>query len=53
MFRGIATVSFSANDVSEAAKWYTKLLAADPFGNTPGIMHNPHYRGIQVQRNPS
>ncbi|MDJ0311812.1 VOC family protein [Arthrobacter sp. H35-D1] len=31
MFRGLATISFYADDVPAAAKWYTELLAVDPY----------------------
>lgn len=31
MFRGLATLSFYADDVAAAAKWYTSLLAVDPY----------------------
>jgi catechol 2,3-dioxygenase-like lactoylglutathione lyase family enzyme len=31
MFRGFATISFYADDLAAAARWYTEVLGAEPY----------------------
>jgi predicted enzyme related to lactoylglutathione lyase len=35
MLRGISTVSFWADDLDAAKKWYTELLGIEPYFNVP------------------
>lgn len=35
MLRGISTVSFWADDMDAARKWYTELLGIEPYFNVP------------------
>ncbi|ANA80096.1 glyoxalase/bleomycin resistance/dioxygenase family protein [Paenibacillus glucanolyticus] len=57
--RGMANISFWAEDLKAAKEWYTKLLGVepyfqdwitasvvDPFGNIIGFIHGPHYKEI-------
>ena len=37
MFRGVATISFYADDVAAAADWYTKLLGIRPYYAFPPL----------------
>lgn len=34
--RGLATISFYANDHEEAKKWYSEILGMEPYFNVPG-----------------
>lgn len=36
MLRGIATISFWANDIAAATRWYTDLLGIPPYFERPG-----------------
>lgn len=36
MLRGVATVSFWADDLEAAREWYTELLGTEAYFNTPG-----------------
>lgn len=36
MLRGLATVSFYADDMQAARKWYTELLGIEPYFERPG-----------------
>ncbi|MET8388646.1 VOC family protein [Streptosporangium canum] len=36
MLRGLATVSFWADDLEAAKKWYVELLGAEPYFERPG-----------------
>ncbi|NMN97311.1 VOC family protein [Antrihabitans stalactiti] len=35
MLRGLATVNFFADDVTEAAKWYSEFLGIEPYFHVP------------------
>lgn len=37
MFRGVATISFYADDVAAAADWYTQLLGISPYYAFPPL----------------
>lgn len=36
MLRGLATVTFYADDLAAAARWYTELLGVEPYYTFPG-----------------
>ncbi|WP_304451911.1 VOC family protein [Nocardiopsis sp. YSL2] len=36
MLRGLTTISLWADDVAEAARWYTEVLGAEPYFERPG-----------------
>lgn len=36
ILRGLSTVSFYANDLEEAKKWYSNFLGIEPYFNVPG-----------------
>jgi catechol 2,3-dioxygenase-like lactoylglutathione lyase family enzyme len=36
MLRGIATISFYADDLEAAKRWYTEFLGVEPYFNVPG-----------------
>lgn len=42
MLRGLSTVSFWADDVAEAKKWYAELLGVEPYFERPDAK-NPSY----------
>lgn len=48
MLRGLTTVSFYADDVAEAARWYTKLLGIEPYYNRPGPDGRPAYLEFRI-----
>jgi predicted enzyme related to lactoylglutathione lyase len=48
MFRGIATVSFYADDLIEAARWYTELLTIQPYYAFPPPPAPPAYIEFRV-----
>jgi len=39
MLRGLATVSFFADDLAAAKNWYTELLGIDPYFERPDSKH--------------
>lgn len=41
MFRGLATLSFYADDVAAAAKWYTSLLAVEQLAGMGATEYEP------------
>jgi predicted enzyme related to lactoylglutathione lyase len=43
MLRGLATVNFYADDVTEAARWYAELLGVEPYYSVPGPDGKPAY----------
>lgn len=45
--RGMATVSFWADDVKAAASWYTELLGIKPYFQRPDE-HNPEYIEFRI-----
>lgn len=47
ILRGMATVSFYADDVTEAKKWYTKLLGIEPYFQRPDA-ENPAYVEFRI-----
>jgi len=36
--RGVATISFWADDLDEATRWYTALLGTEPYFRVPGYV---------------
>jgi hypothetical protein len=52
MLRGLATVSFRADDGKAARAWYSELLGIAPYferpdaANPASIIYNPHYLEI-------
>jgi len=36
MLRGMATISFFADDLPAATRWYTEFLGVEPYFNVPG-----------------
>jgi predicted enzyme related to lactoylglutathione lyase len=38
MLRGLTTVSFYADDLAEAQRWYTEFLGIEPYFNRPGYI---------------
>ncbi len=48
MFRGFATVSFSADDLAAAGDWYTGLLGAGPYYAFPQPPAPPAYIEFRV-----
>lgn len=38
MLRGMTTVSYYADDVQKAARWYTELLGTEPYFEMPGYI---------------
>ncbi|WP_113703024.1 VOC family protein [Nonomuraea lactucae] len=36
MLRGFATISYYADDMDAAIRWYTELLGVEPYYNVPG-----------------
>ena len=45
--RGLATISFYADDVLAAKEWYTKLLGIDPYFERPNTEH-PEYVEFRI-----
>lgn len=48
MFRGFATVSFFADDLSAAKDWYTELLGMEPYFAFPHPPAPPAYFEFRV-----
>jgi predicted enzyme related to lactoylglutathione lyase len=48
MLRGLTTVSFFADDVEEAARWYTELLGIEPYFNRSGPDGRPAYIEFRI-----
>ena len=48
MLRGVATISFYADDVEAAAKWYAELLGIDPYFSRPGADGRPAYMEFRI-----
>ena len=48
MFRGFATISFYADDLAEAAAWYTQLLGLEPYYAFPHPPAPPAYVEFRV-----
>lgn len=48
MLRGVATISFYADDVEAAAKWYAELLGIDPYFSRPGPDGRPAYMEFRI-----
>jgi predicted enzyme related to lactoylglutathione lyase len=48
ILRGMATVSFFANDMEAATKWYTELLGIEPYFEVPGPDGRPAYREFRL-----
>jgi predicted enzyme related to lactoylglutathione lyase len=46
--RGFATISFHADDLAAARKWYSELLAIEPYFNAPGPDGKPAYLEYRV-----
>ena len=52
--RGLATISYYADDVEEAKSWYSEILGIVPYFVRPtegsatilGVMYNPHYLAL-------
>ena len=43
MLRGMATISFWADDLAAATAWYTELLGVEPYFSRPGPDGRPAY----------
>jgi predicted enzyme related to lactoylglutathione lyase len=48
MFRGFATVSFYANDLTAASNWYAELFGAPPYYAFPPLPDAPAYIEFRV-----
>lgn len=48
MFRGLATVSFYADDLNAAASWYSELLGVEPYYAFPPRPASPAYIEFRV-----
>ena len=48
MLRGLTTVSFFADDVEVAARWYTELLGIEPYFNRSGPDGRPAYIEFRI-----
>ncbi|MFL1379904.1 MULTISPECIES: VOC family protein [unclassified Nocardiopsis] len=48
MLRGLTTVTLWADDVAEAARWYTGLLGTDPYFERPGNGLPPGYIEFRI-----
>jgi predicted enzyme related to lactoylglutathione lyase len=48
MFRGLATISFYADDLAAARDWYTELLAVEPYYAVPQPPAAPAYIEFRV-----
>lgn len=47
MLRGLATVSFWADDITAAKQWYTELLGVEPYFQRPDA-ENPAYVEFRI-----
>jgi predicted enzyme related to lactoylglutathione lyase len=47
MLRGMATVSYWADDLKEARRWYTELLGVEPYFERPDA-ENPAYVEFRI-----
>lgn len=48
MLRGLTTISFYADDVTEAARWYTKVLGIEPYFERTGPDGAPAYIEFRI-----
>jgi predicted enzyme related to lactoylglutathione lyase len=48
MLRGLATVSFYADDVAAAGRWYAELLGVEPYFAVPGPDGDPAYLEFRI-----
>jgi predicted enzyme related to lactoylglutathione lyase len=48
MLRGLATISFYADDVAEAARWYADFLGIEPYFSVPGPGGAPAYLEFRI-----
>ena len=48
MFRGIATVSFYADDLTAAGAWYAELFGVDPYFAFPPAPEQPAYLEFRI-----
>jgi predicted enzyme related to lactoylglutathione lyase len=48
MLRGFATVSFYADDIEAAARWYAELVGIEPYFNRPGPDGKPAYIEFRI-----
>jgi predicted enzyme related to lactoylglutathione lyase len=48
MLRGLATISFYADDVAEAARWYAEFLGIEPYFSVPGPGGAPAYLEFRI-----
>lgn len=48
MLRGLTTVSFYAEDVEKAKRWYAEFLGAEAYFNVPGPDGAPVYTEFRV-----
>lgn len=48
MLRGLATISFYADDVEAAGQWYTQFLGIDPYYRVPGPGGAPAYIEFRI-----
>lgn len=50
MLQGMATVSYFADDLEAAKRWYTELLGIEPYFNRNGPDGNPAYLEFRLGR---
>jgi len=48
VLRGLATISFYADDVTEAGRWYAELLGQQPYFSVPGPGGRPAYLEFRI-----
>lgn len=48
MLRGLTTVSYWADDMSSAKKWYAKQLGIEPYFNRPNPDGSPAYAEFRI-----
>ncbi|GII92467.1 VOC family protein [Sinosporangium siamense] len=48
MLRGFTTISFWADDLKAAKRWYTELLGVEPYFERPGPDGEPAYAEFRV-----
>jgi predicted enzyme related to lactoylglutathione lyase len=48
MLRGLATVSFFADDLAAAKEWYSELLGVEPYFERPGIGQPAAYYEFRI-----
>ncbi|GAA3351517.1 VOC family protein [Amorphoplanes nipponensis] len=48
MFRGFATISFYADDVTAAAAWYARLFGTEPYYQFPPAPADPAYVEFRI-----